>query len=92
MSLNVIQNLRRAHEVHERVYNKRARFVEFRPGQEVFRRNFVQSNFANNFNAKLAKKFLKCRIVKKVGTALYEIEDMQGKKIAARYHAKDLKQ
>lgn len=92
VSSNVIQNLRRAHEVHERVYNKRARFVEFRPGQEVFRRNFVQSNFANNFNAKLAKKFLKCRILKKVGTALYEIEDMQGKKIAARYHAKDLKQ
>lgn len=88
----VRRNLQQAHELHERVYNKRTRHVSFKPGQEVFRRNFAQSNFEKNFNAKLAKKFLKCRILRKVGTALYELEDMNGERIPHRYHAKDLKQ
>lgn len=88
----VRDNLRQAHERHEHVYNKRSRNVDFKPGQEVFRRNFAKSDFAKNFNAKLAKKFLKCRVLRKVGTALYELEDMNGERIPHRYHAKDLKQ
>ena len=88
----VSKNLRKAYEKHEKTYNVRSREVVFQPGQEIFRRNFVQSNFKNNFNAKLAKKFIKCRVVKKIGKALYELEDLNGKKIALRYHAKDLRQ
>lgn len=88
----VRENLRKAHELHERTYNRRVRVVNFKPGQEVFRRNFVQSNFEKNINAKLAKKFLKCRVVRKVGTALYELEDLNGVPIPLRYHAQDLKQ
>lgn len=88
----VRENLRKAHEAHERTYNRSVRTVNFKPGQEVFRRNFVQSNFEKNINAKLAKKFLKCRVTRKVGTALYELEDLKGKPIPLRYHAKDLRQ
>lgn len=44
------------------------------------------------FNAKLAKKFVKCRIVKKIGTVMYQLEDMQGNPIVMKYHAKDLRQ
>lgn len=36
-------------------YNTRTREVNFRPEQEVFIRSFRQSDFAKNFNAKLAR-------------------------------------
>lgn len=87
----VQDRLRRAHEKHETVYNTRTKFVSYRPGQELYRRSFAQSDFKKNFSAKLAKKFIKCRVVKKIGTAMYELEDMQGMPIEMRYHAKDLR-
>ena len=67
------KNLSKAHDKHERSYNVRSREVRFRPGQEVNRRNFAQSEFKNNFNAKLAPKFIKCRVLRKVGSSLYEL-------------------
>lgn len=88
----VESRLRHSRETQERNYNIRSRFVEFRPGQEVYRRNFVQSNFKKMFNAKLAKKFIKCRIVKKIGTVMYQLEDIKGNPIEMKYHAKDLRQ
>lgn len=88
----VADNLEHAHADHARTYNTRSREVKFKPGQEVYRRNFVQSSFKKQINAKLAKKFLKCRIRRKVGTALYELENMQGQKIPLLYHAQHLRQ
>ncbi|XP_065354921.1 uncharacterized protein LOC135958503 [Calliphora vicina] len=85
------ENLHRAYLRNEKTYNTRCRQVKFVPGQEVYRRNFQQSDFKTNFNAKLAKKFLKCRIVRPVGNSLYEVEDLQGKSLGV-FHAKDLKQ
>lgn len=79
------ENLHRAYLKNEKSYNLRCREVKYVPGQEVYWRNFQQSVFKNNFNAKLAKKFLKCRIVRPVGRSLYEIEDMQGKILGIFY-------
>lgn len=58
----VRRNLHGAHETSAISYNRKTRMVRFRSGQEVFRRNFVLSDFGKNFNAKFARKFLKCRI------------------------------
>lgn len=80
------------HDSYERSaarYNTRSREVHFKPGQEILRRNFVLSDAARHLNSKLCRKFVKCRVVKKVGTSLYEIEDLQGRKIGV-YHSKDL--
>ncbi|XP_037825604.1 uncharacterized protein LOC119613645 [Lucilia sericata] len=85
------ESLHKAYLKNEKTYNTRCRQVKFVPGQEVYRRNFQQSDFKNNFNAKLAKKFLKCRIVRPIGNSLYEVEDLQGKSLGV-FHAKDLKQ
>lgn len=85
------ENIHKAYQKNERTYNTRCRKVKFVPGQEVFRRNFQQSVFKNNYNAKLARKFLKCRVVRPVGNSLYEIEDLKGKSLGV-FHAKDLKQ
>lgn len=83
-------NMHDAYEKSAKRYNARARNVKFIPGQEIFRRNHVLSDFGKNFNAKFAKKFLKCRIVKPVGNNMYSIEDLQGRPLGT-CHAKDLK-
>ena len=85
------EKLHQAYERNKASYNTRCRAVKFIPGQEVYRRNFQQSDFKAGFNAKLARKFLKCRIVKPVGNCLYEVEDLKGKSLGV-FHAKDLKQ
>ena len=84
-------NLHRAYEQNARKYNLRTKEVRYVPGQEVFRRNFQQSDFKNNFNAKLAPRFLKCRILRPVGACIHEVTDMNGKSLG-NFHAKDLKQ
>lgn len=88
----VRRNLQAAYERHQRTYNTRCREVSFTEGQEVYRRNFQPSNFAQGHNAKLGKQWLKSRVLKRVGTAMYELADMDGKRLRVLYHAKDLKQ
>lgn len=88
---DIRQNLKSAHQKHEKTYNTRSRQVTFRPGQEIFRRNFAMSDFVKGFNAKLGRQWLKARIVRQIGTAMYELEDLAGKALAMTYHAKDLK-
>lgn len=88
----VRKNLEAAYDRHQKSYNTRCRQVDFSVGQEIFRRNFQPSNFQQGHNSKLAKQWLKARIVKKIGTAMYELEDMSGKRLKVAYHAKDLKQ
>ena len=90
MRQTVRENIRKAYERNTKTYNTRSKTVEFVAGQEIYRRNFSLSKASNHYNAKLAQKFLKCRIVRKIGTACYEIEDLQGKRIGI-YHAKDLR-
>lgn len=84
------QNLHKAYEKNVKTYNKRSKFTDFRPGQEVYRKNYIQSDFAKGINAKLCKPWLKCRIKGKIGQNIYEIEDLQGKLIG-NIHAQHLK-
>lgn len=88
---DVRKRLRAAYQRHERTYNTRTRNIVFREGQEVFRRNFQLSDFEKGINAKLGKQWVKARITKRVGNAMYELEDMAGKALKVAYHAKDLK-
>ncbi|XP_043661529.1 uncharacterized protein LOC122625500 [Drosophila teissieri] len=74
-------------ENNEKRYNLRSREVSFSEGQEVYRRNFKQSNFAAGYNAKLGPSFVK----KKIGQVYYDLEDLQGRYVG-RFHAKDIKQ
>lgn len=46
-------NIAKAYDKNERQYNLRTREISFKVGQEVFRRNFSQSNFSKQINAKL---------------------------------------
>lgn len=91
LNMQMRERLQEAHERNARSYNTRSREVAYQPGQEVFRRNFQQSDMANNYNAKLGKQWVPARIVKRKGTCLYELEDRQGRKIKVAYHAKDIR-
>lgn len=71
-------------------YNTRSKPVEFKVGDEVYRRNFAQSNFEKGFNAKLAPAFIKARVKGKVGAGYYVLEDLSGKTLGT-YHAKDIR-
>lgn len=51
-----------AYERNTRSYNKRSRVVSFKPDQEVYRKNFVGSNFKKGINSKFGKPWLKCRV------------------------------
>lgn len=87
----VWEKLQQAHERNSRTYNLRARDVQFQPGQEIFRRNFQQSDASKNFSAKLAKQWLPARITSRKGSNLYNLEDRQGNAIKVSYHAKDIR-
>ncbi|KAL7725208.1 hypothetical protein ACLKA6_017526 [Drosophila palustris] len=54
-------NIAVAHEQQSKQYNLRTREISYKVGQEVFRRNFAQSNFAKQFNAKLCPQWIKSR-------------------------------
>lgn len=84
------ENMHGAYERTSERYNKRARHAKFVPGQEVFRRNNILSDFEKNRNSKFCRKFIKCRILKPIGNNMYELENMQGKSIGI-FHAKDIK-
>lgn len=95
-SFNVIREravkcMQKQRERNEKSYNLRSREINYVVGQEVFRKNFRQSNFEKGFNAKLAPTFVKARIRKKTGSCYYELEDLSGRYVGI-YHAKDIRQ
>lgn len=67
----VRERIQLAQERNSRTYNTRARDVVFQPGQEVFRRNFQQSDAIQNLNAMLAKQWMPARKVRRKGANLY---------------------
>jgi len=75
----VQKQLEGAYQTSRQRYDKRARTLLAKPGQEVFRRNFVLSDFNKSFNAKSARKFIKARVVKSVGSNAYL--DLQGRSL-----------
>lgn len=82
-------NLHKSFEQNKCRYNLRSRPIQYSVGQEVYRRNFAQSDMSKSFNAKLAKTFLRARVREKVGSSYYILEDANGKLIGT-FHAKDI--
>lgn len=85
------ERLQKANDRNAKTYNTRAKNVTFRPGQEVFIRNFAQSDAAQNFNAKLGRQWVPARIAGNKGTNVYVVEKPDGTKIKVTYHAKDIR-
>ncbi|XP_065362048.1 uncharacterized protein LOC135955618 [Calliphora vicina] len=84
------KHIKKAYEHNRDRYNLRTRPQTYKIGQEVWRRNYVQSNFEKRFNAKFAPMFVKAKVREKLGNHYYKLEDMEGKLIGT-FHSKDLK-
>lgn len=86
----VKKNLTKAYEKYSRTYDLRTRPITFVQGEIVLRRQHLQSSAPDNFNAKLAPQYVKCRIREKIGAVTYVVEGLDGK-LEGRYHANDLR-
>jgi len=84
------KHLSRAHERSRKTYNLRSRPVQFEIGQMVYYRNFSLSSAEKHFNSKLAPKFLKAKIHKRIGNCYYELVSPAGKRLGT-FHAKDIR-
>lgn len=84
------KNLSKAYDKYSKSYNLRTRPLNFSPGEIVLRKSYLQSSAVDNFNAKLAQQYLKCRVKEKIGNVTYLIEELNGK-IIGKYHANDLR-
>lgn len=86
----VSQRIKTSYERNKKYYNLRKRNIEFDVGDIVYKQNYVLSDAGKYFSAKLAPKFIKCSISKKLSPVIYELLDENNKNIG-RYHIKDLK-
>lgn len=75
---NVSENLKNTYEKSKRTYDLRSRTIEYVPGQIVWKKNTTLSDAGKRYSAKLAPRYVKCRIRKKLGSNTYEIEDLRG--------------
>lgn len=87
----VVENLRVAYEKYSKPYNLRARIISFDPGEVVWRKEYTLSDATKNYSAKLAPKYVKCIIKKKLGKSTYQLTDMNGKALKNTYSTSDLK-
>ena len=69
-------NLNLAHERACKTYNLRTRPISFQIGQIVFRKNHILSNMSKKINRKFMPKYIKCKIMNKIGNNLYDIVDI----------------
>lgn len=86
----VEENIKKSYQRNKHYYNLRKRHVEFETGDTVYKRNHVLSDAPNYFSNKLAKKYIKCKVHRKISPIIYELLDEDNKNIG-RYHIKDLK-
>jgi len=86
----VESRLARAHLRNAHHYNLRRRPLEFMPGDTVYKRNYTLSDATAYYSSKLAPKFIRCTISKKISRLVYELIDSEGKNLG-RWHVKDLK-
>lgn len=86
----VRKHLQKSYLKSKQHYDLRKRPLTFQVGDTVWKRNFILSDAAKKFSAKLAPKFLKCTVVRKHGDLAYELVDEFNKNIG-RWHIKDLK-
>jgi hypothetical protein len=82
--------LQEAHDRNIKHYNDKRRDIEFEVGDEVWKRTYKQSNASKYFAAKLAPKYEKCRVIRKLSPLVYELEDENGK-LLGKWHVKDCK-
>ena len=89
--MEIRKKLHAAYERNARQYNLRKREASFNEGDLVWRRNKVLSDAANRFSAKLAPRYILCKVRKKISNLVYDLVNEEEGTRAGRWHIKDLK-
>lgn len=71
-------------------YNKNRRDIEYNEGQTVWKRDYPLSDANKFFTAKLAPKFTKCLVKKKISPLTYILQDFDSSKDLGTWHIKDI--
>lgn len=79
-----------AHSRYKRSYDLRRREISFAVGDRVWRKNKVLSDATSKFSAKLAPKYILCKIKAKKSRLVYILEKADGS-YGGEWHVKDLK-
>lgn len=88
--IEVAKKINDSYVRNKNYYDLRKRDIEFCTGDIVYKRNFVLSDAGKYFSAKLAPRYTKCRVKRKISKLIYELIDENGKSLG-RFHIKDLK-
>ncbi|KAK9688533.1 hypothetical protein QE152_g35251 [Popillia japonica] len=84
--------LQQSYEKSKCRYDLRRRAVEYLPNQLVWRKNFVLSDAAKYFSAKLADKYIgPFMIHRRIGKDSYELKDLDEKVLRGTWHTSHLK-
>lgn len=86
----VFRRMRKAYDRNKKYYDKNKKNLVFEVGDTVYKRNLVLSDAANYFSAKLAPKYIKCKVKVKISDLIYELEDENGANLG-KWHVKDLR-
>lgn len=89
MTSDVVRRMLKAYEVNKKYYDRNKVNFKFKTGDIVYRRNFALSDATKNFSAKLAPKYLRCVVKKKISDLTYLLADDSGHE--AIFHIKDIK-
>lgn len=88
---NLVQDsLKKAHIKNAKYYNRKRRDVTFEVGDYVWKRTYKLSAAHKHFAAKLAPKYERCKVLRKLSPLVYELENESGKNIG-KWHVKDFK-
>lgn len=84
-------NLKKAYDRYAKHYNLRSSktIPSYEIGEIVLKKNFFLSSKSKQFSAKLANPFSLAKVVGKIGSACYDLEDVQGNRLGV-FHASHL--
>lgn len=87
----VKEKLLKAHDKSAIRYNLRTRPISYDVGEIVWKKDYPLSDTANNIIGKYKDRYTKCKIIQKMGSNTYKLENLDGKDVGV-WHTKDLKQ
>lgn len=87
---DICLRIKQAYNKNKRYYDRNKKDVKLSVGDMVFKKNYVQSDAAQYFSAKLAPVFIPCRVLNKISDLVYELVDLNGVNLG-KWHIKDIK-
>lgn len=88
--IKVNLNMSKAYSKYKIHYNKNRRDIEYQEGQTVWKKEYPLSDANKFFTAKLAPKFTKCIVKKKISPLTYILKDFHTSKDLGTWHIKDI--